>query len=144
MSQLTLTGLSKKMRDIDFAMLTTRTASGDLAGRPMSNNGEVDYDGDSYFFSYDDARTIADIEQEPRVSLALQGAKGLLGAPPLFIAVEGRAELVRDKAAFADHWSADLDRWFPEGVDTPGLVMIAVHASRIHYWQGEEEGEILV
>ncbi|MDB5380458.1 MAG: hypothetical protein JWO26_90, partial [Rhodospirillales bacterium] len=30
------------------------------------------------------------------------------------------------------------------GVDTAGVVMINVRAKRIHYWRGEEEGELSV
>lgn len=29
-----------------------------------------------------------------------------------------------------------------DGTDTPGLVLIKVHASRLHYWDGEEEGHV--
>lgn len=141
---MTLEELSKKMRDIDFAMLSTHTDNGAVATRPMSNNGEVEYDGDSYLFSYDSARTISDIRRDPQVGLSFVGAKGLLGKPPLFIAVEGRAELIRDKTAFAEHWSQDLDHWFEHGVDTPGLILIKVHADRIHYWDGHDEGELKV
>ena len=141
---MTLSDLSKKMRDIDFAMLSTRTDNNAVAARPMSNNGEVDYEGDSFFFSYDSARTIGDIRRDARVGLSFVGAKGLLGKPPLFIAVEGTAELIRDKQQFADHWTKDLDRWFKEGVDTPGLILIKVRAERIHYWDGEDEGELTV
>ena len=50
----------------------------------------------------------------------------------------------RDKGAFAKHWNKDLERWFDKGIDTPGLVMIKVHASRVHYWDGEESGDIAV
>ena len=53
-------------------------------------------------------------------------------------------ELIRDKGAFAEHWSKDLDHWFEQGVDTPGLILIKVHAKRAHYWDGEDEGEVLV
>ena len=74
--------------------------------------------------------------------IGYQGKAGMLGMRPLFVAVEGRAELIRDKARFADHWTKDLDRWFEQGVDTPGLVMIEVEAKRIHYWDGEDEGEV--
>ncbi|MBM6593918.1 pyridoxamine 5'-phosphate oxidase family protein [Microvirga pudoricolor] len=144
MTQLTLSDLSDKMREIDFAMLSTHTESGEIAGRPMSNNGDVAYEGDSYFFSYEDTRTIEDIKRDPKVALSFQGSKGLLGKPPIFIAVEGRAELIRDKGAFEAHWTKDLEIWFKDGVNTPGLVLIKVHASRIHYWQGADEGEIKV
>ena len=142
MSTMTMKELSKAMGKIDFAMLTTRTDGGQLATRPMSNNGEVDYDGDSFYFSWDSARTISDIARDPQVALAFQGSGGLLGKPPLFVAVEGTARIVRDKAQFVIHWSADLDRWFSAGVDTPGMVMIHVHANRIHYWDGSDEGEL--
>ena len=142
MADLSLTVLSKEMRDIDFAMLFTRTEGGELAGRPMSNNGEVEYDGDSYFFAYDSTRTARDIAANPKVGLSYQGSKGLLGKPPIFIAIEGEASLVRDRQAFVERWSKDLERWFPQGVDTPGLVMIKVGATRIHYWHGDDEGDV--
>jgi general stress protein 26 len=137
-----LSDLAAKMRKIDFTMLFTRTEGGSLAGRPMSNNGEVDYEGDSWFFAFQDTRAVADIERDPEVGLSLQGAAGLLGKPPLFVAVEGRATILRDKAEFARRWHAGLERWFPKGIDTPDLVLIRVHARRIHYWSGEDEGEL--
>ncbi|MCW4115511.1 pyridoxamine 5'-phosphate oxidase family protein [Aurantimonas sp. MSK8Z-1] len=142
MSDWSLPDLAKKMKDIDFAMLGTRTEGGALASRPMSNNREVEYDGDSFFFTYARFRTVGDIESDPNVSLAFQGSKGLLGTPPLFIAVEGTGEVIRDKGEFKAHWHAELNRWFEQGVDTPGMVLIKVHAKRIHYWSGKDEGEI--
>ncbi|MCW2365878.1 general stress protein 26 [Sphingobium sp. B7D2B] len=142
MADMTLDDLSEKMGKIDFGMLSTRTEGGALASRPMSNNGEVAWRGDSFFFTYEAARTIADIERDPEVGLTFTGAVGLLGGPPLFIAVEGRAELIRDKARFAEHWNKDLERWFEQGIDTPDLVMIHVRARRIHYWNGSDEGEV--
>ena len=42
----TLTDLAGKMCDIDFAMLSTHSEGGTIGGRPMSNNRDVDYDGD--------------------------------------------------------------------------------------------------
>lgn len=141
---MTLHDLSHAMRKIDFAMLTTRTEGDQLATRPMSNNGEVEWQGDSFYFSYEHARTVRDIEADPRVSLSFQGSAGLLGKPPLFVAVEGEARIHRDKGAFAEHWTSDLDRWFPQGIDTPGIALIQVSAVRIHYWDGSEDGEVPV
>jgi general stress protein 26 len=142
MSEITLAELAAKMRDIDIAILSTHTDGGEIAGRPMSNNRDVEYNGDSFYFTFDSSRMVADIGRNPKVSLSFQGNKGLLGSPPFMIAVEGRAELIRDRAAFEEHWTSDLDYWFKDGVDTAGLVMIKVRASRIHYWDGEENGEV--
>ncbi len=142
MAEMTLQALADKMAKIDFGMLSTRTEGDAIASRPMSNNGEVAYRGDSFFFTHERARMVSDIAADRRVGLTFTGAAGLLGGPPLFIAIEGEAELIRDKARFADHWTKDLDRWFEQGIDTPGLVMIRVHAVRIHYWEGGSEGEV--
>jgi general stress protein 26 len=132
----TLKDLSDRMADIDIAILSTRAANGAIAGRPMSNNGEVEYDGDSYYFALESTNTVADIGRDPQVGLGFQGKHWF------YVAVEGRAEIVRDKAQFEAHWSKDLDVWFEDGIDTPGLTMIHVHAERIHWWDKGDEGEI--
>ena len=142
MADLTLEDISEKMRDVDFTILSTRTSGGQIAARPMSNNRQVEYDGDSYFFTCEDTGTVRDIESDPNVGLSLQSKSGMLGMKPFFITVEGRAELIKDKSRFADHWTKDLDAWFKEGIDTPGLTLIKVSAERLHYWDGLDEGEI--
>ena len=139
---MTLAELSKKMQAIDFSMLFTRADSGAMAGRPMSNNGDVEYDGDSYFFTFEESQTVLDIKRDRTVALSLAAPKGLGGKPGLFIAVEGKADLIRDKASFHQHWSKGLDRWFEQGIDTPGMVLIKVRADRVHYWDGEDSGEV--
>jgi general stress protein 26 len=144
MANYTIKEISDKIRDIDFAMLFTKSDNGELAGRPMSNNGKVEYQGDSFFFAYDSTRTAQDIMGDPKVGLSYQGSGNLFGKPPIFIAMEGHASLIRDKLALASRWSQDLDRWFPQGIDTPGVVMIKVSSSRIHYWDGSDEGELII
>ena len=142
MADKTLADIAKAMKDIDFTMLSTRAPGGEIGARPMSNNREVDYDGDSFYFTTGDTRMVADIGRDAKVGLTFQGKAGMLGMRPFFVAVEGNADLIRDKAAFAEHWTSDLDRWFKQGVDTPGLVLIHVRAERVHYWDGEDEGEV--
>ena len=142
MDEMKLKDISEKMRDIDFAVLSTRTEGGAIAGRPMSNNRDVEFDGDSYFFTCEDTGTVRDIQSDPNVGLGLQGKAGMLGMKPFFITIEGKAELIKDKGRFEEHWTKDLDAWFKQGVDTPGLVLIKVHAERLHYWDGFDEGEI--
>ncbi|ASS58485.1 pyridoxamine 5'-phosphate oxidase family protein (plasmid) [Rhizobium leguminosarum] len=142
MASMTLEDLSSQLKKIDFCMLSTNAGSGRISARPMSNNGDVEYDGDSWFFSYEDSRKITEIEGVGTVSLTFTAPPSLLGKPGIFIAVEGVASLVRDKAALEEHWIPDLERWFPDGVDTPGIVLIKVSASSIRYWDGEENGEV--
>ena len=66
----TITKIAKLMRDLDFCMLTTHTKGGGLRARPMSNNGEVEFDGDVWFFSAADSRKVREIEATPRVQLS--------------------------------------------------------------------------
>ncbi len=140
-----LADISEDMKQIDFCTLSTHAPGGTIGARPMSNNSEVEYDGDSYFFTYQDRQMVSDIEKNPNVGLTYLGSaglKGILGAPGQYIHVEAKARIVRDKAKFAEHWDASLERWCPQGIDTPGMVLIEASANRIHYWDGEDEGEV--
>ena len=141
----TLADISEAMKDIDFCMLVSRAEDGSIGGRPMSNNREVEYEGTNWFFTYDYHRSAQDIARDPSVGISYQGKGGLLGLvgkPGIFVHVEGEARLIKDKAKFAEHWDKELDMWFKQGVDTPGLALIEVVAKRIHYWDGMEEGEV--
>lgn len=140
MSTKTLHDIARKLQKIDFCMMSTHGEQGAISNRPMSSNGDVEYDGDSWFFSYDDTAKIADIGRNPQVSLSFSEPPSLLGKPGIFISIEGQARVIRDKAAFEEHWLADLERWFPQGTDTPGLVLIEIRGTRVQYWDGEENG----
>ncbi|MFC6619015.1 pyridoxamine 5'-phosphate oxidase family protein [Deinococcus radiophilus] len=135
MSDMTLQDISAAMKKLDICMLSTHAENGEISGRPMSNNGEVEYGGTAYFFTEGDHRMVAEIEANPKVAQGYQ-------SDDLYIQVQGHANLVRDKAQFQEHWNPDLDKWFPEGIDTPDLVMIEIAGQRITYWAGRDEGEI--
>lgn len=140
----TLEDLASDMRGIDICMLATRTDDGQITSRPMSNNGDAEYDGDSFYFTRDTSRVVHEIQRDPKVSLAFSTAPGLLTGAGLYISVEGQAQVIRDKTQFEEHWTPDLDTWFEQGVDTPGVVMLKVHADKIRYWAGGDQGEISV
>ncbi len=144
MPELQMSDIAAKLKKIDFCMMSTKGSAEEISNRPMSNNGDVEYDGDSWFFSYDGTRKIADIERDPGVTLAFTEPPSLLGKPGIFISIEGEASLVREKSEFERHWMKDLNRWFPDGIDTPGLILVKVHAERVHYWDGEDNGTIAV
>lgn len=141
MSKLTLKEISKAIRALDVAMLTTRNPEGMLETRPMSNNKDVDYNGDSYYFTLAHTRTAQDIENDPTVCLSFDGRPSWFGKH-MYVSVGGYAEVIRDKTIMKNHWVPDLELWFKEGVDTPGLVLIHVSARHIKYWNGFEEGEV--
>jgi general stress protein 26 len=143
MKHKTIEEVSKRMAGIDIAILSTHTDSGQIANRPMSNNGDVQYDGTSYYFTFEQARTVADIQANPKVALGFAGSGGIF-SDAIYVAVEGNAELIRDKSVLRQHWTGELDHWFEKGVDTPNIVLIKVTATRITYWDGEDEGDVEV
>lgn len=133
--------IANAMKDIDFVMLNTHTKDGQIGARPMSNNRQVDYDGDSYYFTWEDCLMVDDIKRDPKVGLSFQGRGEQNGAPGIFISVEGKAEIVRDKAAFKEHWVDELERWFEDGIETDSMVLLHVHSTRAAYWDGDEEAD---
>jgi general stress protein 26 len=141
MSELTLKDISDAMKGIDICMMTTD--NGRLESRPMSNNRDVEYDGDSYFFADASEEVVRDINEQPQVNLAFVREPALVGKS-LYISVSGDAALVRDKAEMQKHWTPDLDAWFKNGVDTPGVTMIHVKANSIRYWKGRDQGTVTI
>jgi general stress protein 26 len=136
MAEKTLKDFAAKMAKLDIALLTTHTSRGQLSTRPMSNNGDVAYDGNSYYFAYEASRTVRDISENPHVSL------GFSGPDWLYVSVVGTATLIRQRATLEKHWLPELKRWFKDGIDTPGIVLIRVQARRLKYWHGEEDAEV--
>jgi general stress protein 26 len=125
--------IAEIIKDIDICMLVTR-ADGGVRGRPMSNNQRVEYDGDSWFFSYRDTPKIREIEANPTVELAYVGTdKGA------WVSIEGRAEVVDEPDRKRDLWDDSLKMWFDGGPDDERIVLLKVSADRIHAWADGKE-----
>ncbi len=50
--------------------------------------------------------------------------------------IAGRAEIVRDRAKAEQLYTPTLEAWFPDGLDTPGLTLIKIHADTAEFWEG--------
>jgi general stress protein 26 len=136
MATYSLATIARYMRKLDICMMVTQSKRGVLNSRPMSNNGDVKYSGHSYFFTYEGSQKIKDIEINPQVSLNFEGDNGL------YISLNGKAKLIRNKTAFAEHWIPGLEQWFPDGIESEGMVLIDVKGRQVHYWQKNKEGKI--
>ena len=136
MAKKTLKFISSKMKDLDICMMSTTGARGTVNTRPMSNNKDVKYNGESFFFSDLKTRKVKDIERNASVTLSFMGKKGLN------IIVTGKARIIKSKEMMEEHWVPSLKNWFKKGLESKGLVMLAVKAEKIHYWVSYNEGEI--
>jgi general stress protein 26 len=127
----------KKLREIvkavDICMLTTVDEQGDLHSRPMSNNGEVEFDGDLWFFTYGSSHKVDEIGHVPKVNASFADTDA-----QLYASVSGHAEIVRDRGKIKELWQPQLRAWFPEGVDTPDIALLKVTAERAEYWDGSQ------
>lgn len=138
MSTLTLTGIARHLRQLDICMMVTQSPRGVLNSRPMSNNGDVSYKGDSYFFTYEGSQKIKDITANPQVSLNFEGGN------EMYISITGKAKLLRNRAQLENHWMDSLKQWFKQGLDTPGIVLIHVKGGKVKYWQKNKQGELKI
>lgn len=136
MATLTLPALAKKMKEIDYCMMVTLSKSGNFNSRPMSNNQDVNWNGESFYFTFEKSKKIKDLENDSHVSLNFEGEDGM------FISVTGKAKLIRDQVKFEEHWDNSLDRWFPDGPSTKGVVLIHVKGIKLSYWHKEDQGEV--
>ena len=127
----------RKLREIvkavDICMLTTVDEGGELHSRPMSNNQEVEFDGDLWFFTYGSSHKVDEVGRVPKVNASFADIGGRL-----YASVSGRAEVVRDRAKIEELWRPHLKAWFPEGVDTPDIALLKVTAERAEYWDGSQ------
>lgn len=124
---LTREQLAALMRDIDTCLVTTLSADG-LQARPMSNNKDVSWDGTSWFFALEDTGLVRQVRADARVLVTCTGAHGV------WIAVTGTAEVHEDRELLATHWDPDIERWYADGVDTPGLRLVQVRGEQVRYW----------
>lgn len=141
MESMTIQELSKKMKGIDLCMLTTVSSEGVPESRPMSNNGDVEFDGTSYFFTDESAKMVDQLRTNKHVGLSFIHPK-MMGKT--YIALSGEAELIKDKSVMEKHWTKDLDIWFKDGIETPGLVMIEVKATHAKCWENNKESEVVI
>jgi hypothetical protein len=67
-----LSEMAKAMAGIDIAILSTHTEYGEIANRPMSNMGDVAYNGTSHYFNYEQAERCRISRKMPRLPWAFR------------------------------------------------------------------------
>lgn len=129
--------VAEMMKDLDFCMFITHSGGGQLHARPMSNNGEVEFDGDVWFFSSSDTRKVAEIEADSHVHLSYADTEDFR-----FVSMDGTAEIIRDDKKKKELWLSELERWFPDGPESDDVVLLKVTPRLVSYWSGDGDGEI--
>jgi general stress protein 26 len=121
--------LRELVKDIDFCMLTTVDEAGDLHSRPMSSNGDIDADGDIWFFTNASSHKVSEIAKLPKVNVSFADLDN-----QRYLSVSGNAQLVRDRAKIDELWRPEFKIWFPEGKDDPEVALLRVSLEKAEYW----------
>ena len=121
--------LRELVKDIDFCMLTTVDENGDLHSRPMSSNGDIDQNGDIWFFTSASSHKVSEIEKLPKVNVSFADPDN-----QHYISISGNAQLVRDRDKIEELWRPEFKMWFPEGKDDPNIALLRVSLKKAEYW----------
>jgi general stress protein 26 len=118
--------LNELIRQFDTAMLVTRTSTGMLRARPMSI-ADIDPQGHVWFITDRDSGKVAEIEEREVVNVTLQGSM-------VYVSLTAVAEPVADRAKIRELWRESWRVWFPDGPQTPGLVLLRVEPTHGEFW----------
>jgi len=121
--------LRELVKDIDFCMLTTVDEKGDLHSRPMSSNGDIDPEGDVWFFTSASSHKVSEIEKLPKVNVSFADPDN-----QHYISISGTAQLVRDRNKIEELWRPEFKMWFPEGKDDPDVALLRISLEKAEYW----------
>lgn len=116
------------LKDIKVAMMATRGEGGLMHARPMATS-LTSFEGDLWFFTDTNSPKIGEVERDPEVLLTYANE-----TKQHYVCVQGRAEVVRDRAKIAELWAEPMRVWFPKGKDDPAIALIKVHVSSAEFW----------
>ncbi len=118
------------IRDIRFAMFTTRHGNGHLHSRPMTTqNSSLDEDSNLWFFMSRRGDPLADLMDEPAVNVSYADP-----GKDRYVSVSGQALVVEDPAKQQQLWSSAAQAWFPGGAGDPDLALVRVKIAHANYW----------
>jgi general stress protein 26 len=128
-----LARLREIVKAVDICMLTTTDENGDPHSRPMSNNREVEFDGDLWFFTYGSSHKMSEVRRMPKVNASFAD----IGSHR-YASLTGSAELVRDRKKIEELWKPEFRIWFPDGIETPDIALLKVVVEHAEYWDSSK------
>jgi general stress protein 26 len=122
------------IKDIRFAMFTTRHGNGHLHSRPMTTqNSKLDEDSNLWFFMSRKGDPVGDLIADPTVNVVYADP-----GKDSYVSVSGTASVVEDMAKKRELWNKFAEAWFPGGVSDTDLALVRVRITHANYWDVEE------
>ncbi len=122
------------IKNIRFAMFTTRHQNGHLHSRPMTTqNSTLEEDSSLWFFMSRSGEPVADLVTDPVVNVVYADP----GADS-YVSVSGIAAVIEDAAKKRKFWGKLTEAWFPGGPTDPDLALVQVRIVHANYWDVKE------
>jgi general stress protein 26 len=123
----TAEALGEAVKRIRIAMLTTQEKDGGLRSRPMVCAG-MDEDA-LWFITKEHTPKVAEAQEHQAVNVAFASPE-----KEAYVSVTGHAQVVHDEKLLQKLWSAELSRWFPQGVSDPDLALLRIDILHTEQW----------
>ena len=111
-----------------FAMFATWEPPGVMRSRPMTLQ-EREFDSFMWFFAKADSAVVQAIHDQPQVCLSFGNS-----AQSEFVSVAGTAHIISDVSQKKHLWNTPTQAWFPQGPESPDVVLIQVTPDHGEYW----------
>jgi general stress protein 26 len=125
------------IKDIRYAMFTTRQADGTLRSRPMTTQTDPDdpdgAQGCLWFFGSLSGEVVADLQSDPVVNIGYADP-----GRDSYVSVAGKASVVDDSARKKRLWNKFTEAWFPGGPEDPDVALLRVQIEQAEYWNVKE------
>lgn len=122
------------IKGVRIAMLTTVAEDGSLHARPMATQ-EAAFDGSLWFITRIESPKVDEIRDDSHVIVTYEQPKD-----GTYLALQGKASIVRDREAIHKHWTPQAKAWFPQGENDPAVALIHVDVNGGEYWQANSSG----
>jgi len=122
------------IKDIKFAMFTTRHGNGHLHARPMTTqNKALEEDDSLWFFMSKKGDPVDDLKTDPVVNVVYADPSS-----DTYVSVSGTAAMIEDAAKKQQLWNKAAEAWFPGGASDPDLALVQVQIIHANYWDIRE------
>lgn len=117
------------VKDSRTVLLLTHGEDNKIVGRPMSLV-RADEDETIYLVSGIDTKKVTEIQQDSRVTIAVQNREGIA-------MIDGDARVSQDRALIERLWSDSWKAYFPRGKEDPDIAILVVEPREGTYWDGD-------
>ena len=117
------------IKPIETCMLVSHTPEF-MHARPMHHLNEP-FTGKLYFFTKSTGAKNSEIATDHNVCATYTNNKDV------WVSLSAQAELTRDQAMIDKHWNPYTAAWFPEGKDSPDVMLLVLHVFKAEYWDAD-------